>query len=239
MDLVRWAWEGLENGDALYRICVARPDAYAIAILTAQFAYFNYRNERLQKVLRHIYEMRLFGSHDTEHWNHLGVMYSYGALGLRNFAPDSFCARFTAKQIEPWTINDGGMYAITHEVFYLTDFGAIPRAMTNEWAYIRMWLPVWMRTYQKSQNYDVLSELIMVAKCLNLVVDDHVVASLLEGCQANGSFLGPHGAGRQLIDERANAERNGFYKNYHTTLVGAMALAMLIGVRPSPLVLAG
>ena len=84
--------------------------------------------------------------------------------------------------------------------------------------------PLWIEYYRRITNYDLLSEMIMVLRCINEFDDPQDWDSWLLAFQrSNGMLPGPtHG----LKDKKRVSELESFTKNYHTTLVGLMASLM-------------
>ena len=84
---------------------------------------------------------------------------------------------------------------MTHTVFYRTAFGARPRTLPRpDRAYLRDWLPVWVKHDADLGNHDIAAELIMVARCIGLA-DDERWGAVLRSAQTGEGMVPVRGAG--------------------------------------------
>lgn len=97
-------------------------------------------------------------------------------------------------------MQEGSAYAVTHEVFYLTDFGKKTDTIPGDVAaYISLWIPVWIEIFGEQGNFDLAGELLL--SLLYLRCYDEIgpgVSAMLDAQSADGSTPGPIGAGRAL-----------------------------------------
>ena len=129
-------------------------------------------------------------------------------------------------------LDDADAYAITHALFYLTDFGLRAPAWPagSSPAAAAELVEALLRRYRLRGNADLTGELVMSALCLGVrrsAEVDRAWAYLAVEQAADGRVPGPPG----VIDEAA-AERLGgpayldWKTSYHTTMVVAMAALM-------------
>lgn len=224
--LLNWAWNKVERGDFLFRLLAARPDLYQLALPTALFALNDLQNERLLKLLTNVSQLRLFLKVETERWVTISVLYAYELLGQHVLTLADFEKSWLFERPEPWLITNNSAYALTHEVFYLTDFGRRKsKAPSEVVAYIDCWAPAWISYYSEKRDWDLVGELILVGQCLDMPWSNSALDLLIENQQIDGSIMGPTGAGNRLVRANDTEVRKEFLSKYHTTLVGALALS--------------
>lgn len=195
------AWSISDEGNALLVIASARPDMTDVAGIYGHFIRWGYRNGRLERWLGKLWNLVSTHAVETPVWRRIALHYNFWRLGLAE-APDRLTtATWLAQGPEPWTISDPIAYAVTHEVFYVTDFGSYPeRFPQNITDYVALWLPSWMRCFAAESNWDLVSEFLMVAACLREVDGiSSPLLSLLEKQEADGCYPAPREAGWQLI----------------------------------------
>lgn len=128
-------------------------------------------------------------------------------------------------------MSDDVAYAVTHDVFYLTDFGQRTDGIGDEeTGYLRRWLPVWVRLFSRAPNLDVVAEWLMVDACLAGPPRLDLFAELIAGQREDGLIPSPVGAGAALLEhERTTGDaRTEFLSNYHTCIVGLLAGALAL-----------
>jgi hypothetical protein len=99
----------------------------------------------------------------------LAVLNATRTLGLPARAdPAELTARtWLGGTPEPWTTDFSTLYAMTHTVFHLTDWGAHPDGLPEHLqAYLQAWLPAWLEVYLEAGQWDLISELLIVDLCL-------------------------------------------------------------------------
>jgi hypothetical protein len=124
---------------------------------------------------------------------------------------------------------DGDAYAITHALFYLSDFGHQPIAFPSNADEERSLLVVeeLLGMYLHCGNWDLVGELLLSCYCLRRTTFDLYTLgwqALLNEQWADGSMPGPH-LDRRQADGLEGAKRRSylFEQSYHTTLVAALA----------------
>jgi hypothetical protein len=227
-DDLDWAWKEIRNGEHVLDLLLVRPDLTDLIGVVASFASCGYKNSELIKWIGYLRSTRGTRHFEQARWSKIAFEYSLSKLGLRTKHLD-LSKTWMASLPEPWVIGDSMAYSVTHNVFYASDFGASLRVFRVQLLeYLRMWLPVWTRCFVEEKHWDMVGELLLAGKCIGCVGSmDAYVEQFFDIQNSDGTFPGPDGAGRTLIDQYVSSERQNFLKNYHTTLVGLMAAAML------------
>ena len=222
-----WAWEETEGGDALLRLLMARPDFIDAACMYAHFWQAGYRHASLEAWLARLWQLQATQVVPSLRWNHLALHYTFWRLGLTDFPEHLLAGSWIAAQPEPWLISTPTAYAITHEGFYLTEFGQRPERLPHSVRrYLGLWLPVWTTIFMAEENWDLTAELIMLAVCLGTDEWQGPLLRLVAAQAADGSYPAPLGAGRDLVRGVTCPERQHFLTCYHSSLVGLLAAAM-------------
>ncbi|MFK4038904.1 DUF6895 family protein [Nonomuraea wenchangensis] len=138
--LVTWAWDEAERGDCLLRVTAARPELVESVGLYASAYECGHHDERLHAWFAHLAGTALAGGLEIPAWRESALRHNLARLGLAEPPRASARGSWLGALPEPWTISDGTGYPMTHEVFYLTDFGAgaaarppPPRAAQAHW----------------------------------------------------------------------------------------------------------
>ncbi|WP_255989928.1 DUF6895 family protein [Chitinolyticbacter albus] len=129
-------------------------------------------------------------------------------------------------------LSDSDVYAITHALFYMTDFGLRQAdwGMPFDVADAAQRIEALLRHYIQLGNADLVAELIISLACLGITTSPQIEAGwrwLATQQEPEGRIDGPAG----IIDEaRCEAEHGLPYTRwktaYHTTIVAALAAAM-------------
>jgi hypothetical protein len=123
-------------------------------------------------------------------------------------------------------------YALTHNIFYATDFGRNPNAIDKPILGDLLFAMKRLCHIASSQNnMDLLAEYILCFGYLNAIDDDVIdlIHLLKEKKNADGSWSGPINIEPALIDENITSELHAFYSNYHTTILCWQAEKLLCG----------
>jgi uncharacterized protein DUF6895 len=227
---LQWAWSQLEDGEYLLKLLAIRPDLIAFIGMYTSFYTWGYRNSRLEQFIQYLHASNSSQSLEIQQWRRVALQYNFARLELCDFPSDLIKGSWVISLPEPWTISDEMAYAVTHEVFYITDFGRQPNNMdikvTN---YLKIWMPVWIQFFVDKENWDLTSEFIMVEECLKTSNDiETALSHLVESVKDDGYVMGPEGAGRGFVQDYHSAQQRMFLTNYHTTLVTLMAIAMIL-----------
>jgi hypothetical protein len=226
----RWAWSQAEGCAVFRRILAARPDLYQLGLPVYCFRAAGFDVDRTLPVLAAVSRTRAFLRYESEQWVRVAAAYAYDRLGLRPMSRADFEGTWLLHRPEPWLINTASIYALTHEVFYLTDFGRrIDLCDQQTRAYVNCWGPVWSDYFVERRDFDVLGELLIIADCLGLDWTDRFRQQLLAAQLDDGAFPGPKRAGQQLSSPSDQPARTAFLGCYHTTLVAMIYLSMTAG----------
>ncbi|QKK01291.1 MAG: hypothetical protein HND55_00710 [Pseudomonadota bacterium] len=225
------AWDAVSDGEVLLNALAARPDLIVLSSLYANFKEFGCTNDRLEKLVLHLISTDSCKGLEFPYWRKLDLLHAAESLGINSMpeVADKDCWFY--KCPEPWVMSNDIAYAITHDVFYLSDFGrkGTDRFSKNSLEYLNVWVPAWLKIFADQENWDIVSELLMVSQCINKKQQEDSFYALLIGAQeSDGLIPSPAGAGKQLLDFELNPDkhRKRFLSNYHTCLVAGMALAM-------------
>jgi hypothetical protein len=231
-----WIWRQTEQGKVLTRLLLARHDFLPCCALYASLYQVGYRATHLDSLLRVLAGSQMARALPLPPWGALALDYNLFHLELADPPDAQSYALYTSSLPEPWVISGEIGYAITHEAFYLTDFGFRRAADDHLVEYLKLWVPYWARVFVAERDLDLASEFAMVWRCLRLEcpagIQDPLEAVLL--AQADTGYVqGPEGAGA-ILHRRGDTEaRRTFLGRYHTTLVALMACALDVGLPPT------
>jgi hypothetical protein len=230
--IVDWAWGEIDHGSLLIDLSSAKAELVECVGLYADFADCGKRNARLEAWLDYLVNADVSQGLELTPWRTTAYGYNLQRLALGNI-PASPATSWLRALPEPWAISVSMAYPLTHDVFYLTDFGRHPEGLNSELAdYVALWLPVWQQCFQEPENLDLLAEFVMTAACLHITPDEAIVRQLADRQFDDGSVAGPRGAGQNLPAPKGDTTRRRFLSNYHTTLVSALALTSTHWISP-------
>lgn len=222
--MVQWSWAEVDSGATLIDLSSAKAELVEIVGLYADFAANGFSNDRLESWLSYLVATQVAQGLELPPWRAIAFRYNLRRIGMAQ-APTLGHGSWLRALPEPWTISITTAYPLTHEVFYLTDFGRSPLQLSSEIReYLTTWLPAWQECFKDPENLDLLAELVMTAACIHADPDHETLTLLADRQFDDGSMRGPRGAGHDLPAPKADLERRRFLTNYHTTLVSALAL---------------
>jgi hypothetical protein len=220
-----WAWEDLNRGDFLLEVLAARPDLMMVATILASFRAVGLHNRKLTRLILYLLSTRYARALQLPNWRMLDLRFAMARLKGRAGFPRHLIARmWSRRHPEPWLIDQDSAYALTHEIFYVTDFGRAPYlypSATRE--YVALCLPAWLEIFHRKSDLDLFSELLMVCGCLRIDPPQDAFARVLAPLRKHGFLPSPTGGGSLLLRHGMTPHRKAFLVNYHTTLVGFMA----------------
>ena len=227
--ILEWIWRETDRGKYITTVLLARNDFVPCCALYTSLFSQGYKSESLHTTLRMLSQMDMTATLPLQPWARLALEYNLEKLNLplKNRIHQS--QLYAPRCPEPWVISGETAYAITHELFYLSDFGFKPLIDEPLLEYLKTWIPYWSQKFIAASDYDVTGELAMVWNCIDAEENEEInnpLYSVLEYQQANGSLKGPEGAGSFLFKKGDSAERRIFLERYHTTLVLLMAIAL-------------
>lgn len=227
---VEWAWNQINKGKLLIEILGVRPDLIVLSSLYANFEKLGFYNERLKNLITYLLETKGCKNIEYPYWRRLDLIHTEDFFSLHHFPIDAEIKCWFYNNPQPWIMSDDIAYALTHDIFYLTDFGRNKsRLSQNSIEYLKNWIPGWLKIFGYQPNWDIYSELIMVACCIGeYKIVENYIGQLIMAQENDGLIPSPEGAGRQLLEyeSKPDKQRVKFLSNYHTCLVGLMALGM-------------
>jgi hypothetical protein len=228
--ILEWSWKVTDYGDLLNALLLARNDFLPSCAMYSYFHQLGFKSKTLYKTIKRLSEMDATYALPLQPWAMLAMKYNLWKLNLLPYNRVSGLNLYIELLPEPWIISNEIGYAITHEVFYLTDFGFKKIANTQLADYLKIWSPYWANKFSEEKDFDLVSEFSMVWNCLNSKGEmpwyDNPLIRVLEFQNEDGSIEGPDGAGSFLFSNTDSKHRRLFLKRYHTTLVFIMANAL-------------
>jgi uncharacterized protein DUF6895 len=226
--LAAFAWAQFRDGDVLYELQREQPIETFPTEVYAWFARIGYRNSQLDELLAHLNSLRAARVPEVVPNRALAIFNAERLLGLPNrVEPAELTARtWLGGTPEPWAIDFFTLYAVTHTVFHLADWGARSASLpAHLQTYLHAWLPVWLEVYLEAGQWDLLCELLIVDQCLTEPGDHpHVWEALARAQQPDG--LLPTGPGRVPTDPV-----KAFHAHYHPTVVAVIAGTLAVSRR--------
>jgi hypothetical protein len=125
-------------------------------------------------------------------------------------------------------LTDTDVYAITHTLFYLTDFGrcSMIKLDGEHLAKVCWIIETLLGLYLRRKHWDLVGELLLTCQCLHWypeIIFEMAWEALLEAQLADGSIPGPRFSVEQLSSmDSVQKISYCFEQNYHTTIVNAM-----------------
>lgn len=226
-----WLWHESDNGRELIRLLLARNDFLPCCAFYTPLYQLGYQSTALNSVLKMLSRMDMATVLPLQPWSRLALDYNMWKLGLLHESKIRKRGLYLMAFPEPWVVSGEIAYSITHEVFYLSDFGFKPFHDARVLTYLETWIPYWSDIFTHENNYDLTGELSMVWQCMGgrfIASCEHPILPVLENQNPDGSILGPEGAGSYLYSNQDLPTRRRFLKSYHTTLVLLMATAMIL-----------
>ncbi|MEV6963042.1 hypothetical protein AB0M97_28545 [Streptomyces sp. NPDC051207] len=134
---------------------------------------------------------------------------------------------------EPWALDFNTAYDVTHTVFHLTDWGAVPSGLPEPMRrYLRQWLPVWVDVWTELGQWDLVGELLFADACIG---DPQCPAEAWEPLLA---VQHPDGLTPRDNDPVEDDAELAFKNHEHTAVVavaaGTLTLARALGSSPAP-----
>lgn len=229
-EIQSYVWNQFDAGQRLLELLAARTDLMIAATVYAGLCNAQRRHTGLERFLRRMANTATCNAIQFPNWRRMDLEYGLEQLGMATIRPERIAAMWSSHRPEPWAIDTDSAYAMTHEVFYLSDFGRTPRRIpTSVRRYLHQWLPSWLTIFRERRNLDLYAELVMVHACIatgSRERQEAALVPLLDAVQAHGMVPGPRGGGVSLLGRDRSPRRKHFIANYHTTLVGLMALVL-------------
>ncbi|HWJ09877.1 MAG TPA: hypothetical protein VNS46_10900, partial [Nocardioides sp.] len=183
--------------------------------------------------LRHALEATVGGRYATAFervpYRHLDLLHTLELAGIDAHAPGyEQVLPMTLLVADPnvWELSVSDLYAITHAVFYVTDFGqrevAWPKGVTT--GTVTDLLLGCLAVARAREDADLVGELLMCLTCVRAPVGDFEASArawLRSWQEPDGRLEGPPGVIPRRLTE-ADEEWGSWATAYHTTIVGAL-----------------
>jgi hypothetical protein len=225
--------------DARRRVHLVPLMAVALAVLAALDAAPASALRALQSVL----DRRFLDRNERSAWSQIDIKYYLDAVGLRHAFPDAATLFGISSLINPPALPHAqrmDLYAITHLVFHLSDFGA--RALcgpgTPHLSDIRDYVALALAMCLAERDFDLVGEFLATRICLQGGADElsyHASEALAKAQQPSGFIpdlawlrgLGTLEPGKERSEEE-------FFAVYHPTLVAVMVVVCDMATLPAP-----
>ncbi|WP_441250594.1 DUF6895 family protein [Kitasatospora sp. McL0602] len=218
--MLDFGWQQLRGGDLLYErqfrhMLLSDPlETYA------HFHRAGYRHPALLELLGGLDGLRAAHAVETVPNRRLAVANARSVTGLAH-RPDwaaLAAATWLGARPEPWAIDWMTGYDVTHTVFHLTDWGALPERLPEPLRdYLAAWLPVWVDIWQETGQWDLLGELLIVDACLPEPVCD------AQGWECLAAAQRPDGLLPRDQDPVDEDPARAFKDHEHTAVVTVLA----------------
>jgi hypothetical protein len=166
-DVLDFSWQQMRQGDVLYERQLRHSLLTDPLEMYAHFARCQYRHAALDELIAHNAAVRSMT--EVLPNRRLAVANAHRIVGLE--VDEDWAGMIRATWLggtpQPWAIDWGTAYSMTHTVFHLTDWGARPAGLPADMAaYVGAWLPVWIDVWSEVEQWDLLGELLIVGLCL-------------------------------------------------------------------------
>lgn len=229
--LSSWIWGQVDSGKLLTKLLLARNDFLPCCSLFGPLYRLGFRSQQLELTLALLAQSDVSRVLPLPPWGALAVRYNLTQLGLNLRPFPSESSLYVGSLPEPWVVSSEIGYAITHEVFYLTDFGSQRIENESVTEYLKIWLPYWGQIFMTEGDYDLTGEIAMAILCMPTNENSasrELLLAVLTNQAESGYVPGPAGAGTMLQQFGDSEHRRTFLAHYHTTLVALMAYALAL-----------
>ncbi|GAB2981177.1 DUF6895 family protein [Saccharothrix stipae] len=164
-DCLRFAWDELDRGRLLYDLLRGEPAATYPLEIYVFFHRAGLRHPPLEELVSFLTGTRAWPATEQVPTRVLGVRRALGELGIGHVRDHAELVGRTwlGGLPEPWAMDVHAGYALTHDVFHLTDWGARPEGLPEHLAdYLAAWLPAWVETWMEERHWDLSGELLAV-----------------------------------------------------------------------------
>jgi hypothetical protein len=227
----KWMWCEFNQGKYLTYLLLARNDFLPACSLYGSLYQLGYRSKTLHSVVKMLSESDMAMVLPLQPWSRLALDYNLWKLRLLRQSSLRKTGLYITARPEPWAVSGEIAYAITHEVFYLSDFGFRRISNSNIVTYLKTWIPYWIEIFNRDRDNDLVGEFAMAWSCIEGNSDDsfkHPIFYILANQMNDGSILGPTNASSFLYKKDDLPTRRYFLARYHTTLVFLMAIALTL-----------
>ena len=206
-------WKALRQGDFLIHCIDMDPRWVALAATYGPFHRHGRRNARFEARVRAAPD-----GVDPNAFVRLSAATAYARIGIPSTLDiDALVAEQWISRVSEYTLADPvRAYETTHVVFWLGELGRITPMIRDK---LGAWSDRWVAHYQRARNVDIVAELIQMMHYVGAPTSEDIWTWFLDSQDEDGSFPAIELPTRAL-------------GRYHTTVVGAMALAICLGEAP-------
>jgi hypothetical protein len=241
-ELMLFLWHEVFQQEALQEYLLDNPNGLPTFGMYASFRRSGFEDESYRSRLKWILSQGYMQAVEAPASAHMDFLYSLivGDLSVdeAKMRLDEMYTRSLLAQHPPLLpLTKSDSYAITHTLFFLTDFGrrSLHRFSDQDAGYFGQALPRLLDFYVRRQNWDLSAELLIgmfVTDLCKLPAYRNGWHLLLSAQNVDGSFTGPdleevRGPEPATLVGTPSEEEAGwtlFSENYHTTLAVLMAL---------------
>lgn len=234
-EMLDFGWRQLRSGDLLYERQLRHTLLTDPMETYVHFVRAGYRHRALDELLGALAGLRSVHVSEMLPNRRLAVANARRTIGIEQPVdwPALAAATWLGALPEPWAVDWSTGYDITHTVFHLTDWGALPDGLPAPVAaYLRDWLPVWVDIWLEAGQWDLVGELLAVDSCIG----EPVCGS--EPWEQLASVQHPDGLTPRDADPVDGDPGTAFKDNEHTAVVavvaGTVTLARALGAAAPP-----
>ncbi|GAB2859511.1 hypothetical protein GCM10022221_68770 [Actinocorallia aurea] len=224
--MVDAVWEDFGAGEVLHDLLRAEPGLTSLLPIYVLLRQTGKRHEGVERLAAHLATTRHWAAWEEPRYLALERLATQRALGLSTHADaeETIAGTWLGRFPEPWHLDYEHAYAVTHTVFYLTNWGLRPSHLPSALAgYLSDWLPCWSQVWCEEKDWDLLGELLAVDACLpQPALDERLWTHLAEAQLPDGSLPGlpPHFGSYDHQGEDA------YLRDRHPTAVAALAATL-------------
>ncbi|SES33130.1 hypothetical protein SAMN05216188_1346 [Lentzea xinjiangensis] len=217
-ELLEFSWRQLRRGDLLYERQLRHVLLTDPLETYAHHARGGLRHEALEQLLAQ--DSATDSMTEVVPNRRLAVANAHRVVGLpRDDDPqDMLRQTWLGRTPQPWALDWYTAYHMTHAVFHVTDWGALPGELPPDVAeYLRNWLPAWFEVWAEAGQWDLIGELLIVGACLPEPWCEPARWELFAGLQ-HADGLVPRDT--EPVDDEPLRR---FHDHQHTAVVAAIA----------------
>ncbi|PSL55826.1 hypothetical protein B0I31_104117 [Saccharothrix carnea] len=217
-ELLEFSWRQLRAGDLLYE----RQLRHGLVTDPLETYVHHARGGLRHEALEQLFEQTSAADSITEVLpnRRLAVANAHRVAGLRRDDDFQGMLRQTwlGRTPQPWALDWYTAYYMTHAVFHVTDWGAMPGELPPDVVgYLENWLPAWFEVWAEAGQWDLVGELLIVGACLPEPWCEPARWELFAGVQ-HGDGLVPRDA--EPVDDDPWRR---YHDHQHTTVVATIA----------------
>jgi hypothetical protein len=231
-NIVSFMMEKLEKANYIDRLSRIPESLLLYAPIYVSLYEYGYELKEFKYTIQSIVDQKTAIMRECIPFKTLDLCYPLSKANVNYSSPNLkylFNKTILSKKISILSLNLEDVYDIVHTVFYLSDFGfkKLKEISINDITSIRWMIASLIGIFLRNQNWDVLSELLLSCACLKWYpkpVYNIAWQNILNVQGSDGSIPAPSQyleKVKKIDPEISNKSK--FIRNYHTTLVHAMA----------------